>query len=195
MIDIQAQRILADNILDKLKVISPYAILAGGAPRDWYLLTQANDLDFYLYSSAMTIDATRKQLAKTLDIDIERIVAKTEHLGSLYTTMRCLHRIFDVSGYDMPVQIMQLNEPLDEFKVVDLMSTSICKIYYEDGRLTPKRDFLLSMKAKVMFLDEGYQWSDPHPSKMVERFKHKFPQATKEQAIQIVVNQALRETP
>jgi hypothetical protein len=189
---IQEQRVLADSILDKLKVISPYAILAGGAPRDWYLETQANDLDFYLYSSAITVNAALKQLAKTLDIDVERIKAKTEHANSLYATMRCLRCIFDVSGYNIPVQIMLLIEPRDEFRVVDLMSTSICKIYYEDGKLTPKRDFLLTMKSGVIFLDEGYKWSDPHPSKMAEKFRGIFPQATKEQAIQLIVNKALR---
>jgi hypothetical protein len=48
------------------------------------------------------------------------------------------------------------------------------------------------MKSGVIFLDEGYKWSDPHPSKMAEKFRGIFPQATKEQAIQLIVNKALR---
>jgi len=181
---IEQQKALADRILDGLKVISPYAILAGGAPRDWYFNEKANDLDFYLYTSAMTLHAAKKQLAKVLGIDSSQIKTKSRIDSSLYATMQCLRTILDVEGFDMPVQIMLLNKPKDEFKVVDVMSTSICKIFYHEGKIIPKQEFMLTVKTKIIFLDEGYSWSDPHPTKIVNRFKHKFTTATKERAME-----------
>ena len=192
MTKLDEQKILADNILSGLKLMSPYAILAGGAPRDWYFNQEANDLDFYLYTHAGTIYSTKKQIAGCLGINQDRITLKAEPQNDLYKTMRCLRRVFDVSGYDMPVQIMQLNSEKDEFKVVDLMSTSICRIYYHEGKLVPKDDFILTGKSGVMFIDEGYNWSDPHPRKMVERFKHKYTTGTKQQAKDRIINKVSR---
>jgi hypothetical protein len=185
------QKVLADRILSDLKVISPYAVLAGGAPRDWYFGEEAKDLDFYLYSNAMTTKAARNQIASALGISVDRVVLKAEHEEGLYRTMRCLRRIFDVYDYSMPVQIMQLNEPNDEFKVVDLMSTSICRIYYEAGKLQPTKDFLLTARSKIMFVDADYNWTDPHPAKIAERFRGKFYIGTKQQAVDKLINQAL----
>lgn len=190
---IEQQKALADSILHGLKVISPYAILAGGAPRDWYFNEKASDLDFYLYTSAMTLNAAKKQLAKVLGIDPAQIKAKNRHDISLYATMQCLRTILDVEGFDMPVQVMLLNEPKDEFKVVDVMSTSICKIFYHEGRIIPKKDFMLTVKTKIMFLDDGYSWSDPHPTKIVKKFKNKFTTATKERAMDRLLSSLVEE--
>ncbi len=187
----QEQMQLADSILSKLKVISPYAILAGGAPRDWYLGEKANDLDFYLYSSAQTVLTTRTQIASALGIDVDRIVLKVNNEDSIYKTMRCLRRVFDVTGYEMPVQIMQLNSPSDEFKVVNVMSTSICKIWY-NGDIHPTIDFLLTIKSGCIFIDEGYSWQDPHPKKILSRFQRRFHVSTKDATKEVILNKLLR---
>jgi tRNA nucleotidyltransferase/poly(A) polymerase len=43
------QQSVADSLLARLEAIDPHCIIAGGAPRDWYLGRLANDLDVYLY--------------------------------------------------------------------------------------------------------------------------------------------------
>jgi tRNA nucleotidyltransferase/poly(A) polymerase len=43
------QQSVADALLARLEAIDPHCIIAGGAPRDWYLGRQAKDLDVYLY--------------------------------------------------------------------------------------------------------------------------------------------------
>jgi len=187
------QRVLADEILAGLKVISPYAILAGGAPRDWYFAEEAKDLDFYLYSSAITVNAAKKQIAAALGISTDRVVHKAEHETGVYQTMKCLRRIFNVYDYHIPVQIMQLCDPSDEFHVVNAMSTSICRVWYEGGEIHKTKDFLLTTKTGIMFLDEGYSWSDPHPTKIRERFVKKFCAGTKEQVTNKLLYKALYE--
>lgn len=52
---IEEQNVVAKKVLEKIKIVDPYVILAGGAPRDWYFGNPCNDLDIYYYSNAMTI--------------------------------------------------------------------------------------------------------------------------------------------
>ena len=54
------------------------------------------------------------------------------------------------------------------------MSVSICKIKMDVFGIHKHRDFKVSEASNTMFLTKGYSWSDPHPSKMFERFKNKF---------------------
>ena len=184
---------LADTILQSLECISPYAILAGGAPRDWYFGNEAKDLDFYLYSSAITTNALGKQLSNALGIDIERISFQSKWEESLYTTMKRLSKIVNISGYDFPVQVMILKEPNDEFKVVEDMSTSICKVWYKDSKINLTKDFKLTVASGKMFLNEGYNWTDPHPKKMMERFRDKYCVSTRQPEEDTIIRNALKE--
>lgn len=190
---VMTQSNLVDKLLRQLSVISPYVMLAGGAPRDWYLEKEAQDLDIYLYSCAITVKSFQKQLKDATGVDFKHNWELQENDRSLYTSMPQLRRVFEAEVEGEKVQIMQLNNPLDEFKVVNHMSTSICKIWYINGELEAHQDFKLSIASGSMFLNEGYTWSDPHPKKMMERFKGKFNPTTKEQAQNVLINRALRE--
>lgn len=189
---IETQKTLADDLLGKLGVISPYVMLAGGAPRDWYFEKEAQDLDIYLYSSAITVKSFQKQLKDATGFDFKHNWELQANDRSLYTSMPQLRRVFEAEICGEKVQIMQLNNPLDEFKVVDNMSTSICKIWYINGQLEAHQDFKLTLASGSMFLNTGYSWSDPHPKKMMDRFKDKFTPTTKEQAQNTLLNKALR---
>jgi len=46
---IEQQRQSANAVLDKLRCLDSRAIIAGGAPRDWYFSKLANDIDIFYY--------------------------------------------------------------------------------------------------------------------------------------------------
>lgn len=190
---IEEQSNLADKLLSQLEVISPYVMLAGGAPRDWYFRNLATDLDIYLYSPAITVKTMQKQLKLATGVDFKHNWELRKDDQSLYSTMPQLRRVFEADIDGMKVQVMQLNEPNDEFKVVTNMSTSICKVWYKDGEINLHQDFKLTIASGVMFLNDGYNWTDPHPKKMIEKFRNRFPQSTKAQAMSLVVNKALSD--
>ena len=48
---IEHQKAVAKEVLNKLKIVDIFAMLAGGACRDWYLNNEASDLDFYVQLS------------------------------------------------------------------------------------------------------------------------------------------------
>lgn len=188
---IETQKALVDDLLTKLEVISPYVILAGGAPRDWYLGEVAQDLDIYIYSSAETIATFQKQLKYATGIEFKHNWELQANDRSLYTSMPQLRRVFEAEMNGEKVQIMQLNNPRDEFKVVDNMSTSVCKAWYKSGNIYLKDDFKLTIATNTMFLSEGYSWADPHPKKMLNRFKDKFYCGTKSQIISKLVRDVI----
>ena len=47
--NIEQQKRIAKEVLDKVKVLDDRAIIAGGAPRDWYFNNLANDIDIFYY--------------------------------------------------------------------------------------------------------------------------------------------------
>jgi hypothetical protein len=192
---IRKQKELTDKILAKLKIVDPYCILAGGAPRDWYFNEPANDLDFYFTSTAKTLDSVVKQLEFVTEEPVMLLgeCCEGEH-KDMYKHMKNLRRISQTEVGGMKVQFIQLQNPSDTFKVTDAMSCSICKVWYlpEKG-IMRERDFKLTEASKTMFLSDGYKWSDPHPAKMMQRFgvNCKFNCGTKEQATNRLVSDKL----
>lgn len=56
---IDYQKSVADIVLSKLELLDRYCIIAGGAPRDWYLGMEATDIDVYLYYPVNTTSQQR----------------------------------------------------------------------------------------------------------------------------------------
>ena len=189
--NIETQKNIADEIYSKLKVIDPYCLLAGGAPRDWYLGKEANDLDFYFYSNALPVESTRKQLEYFFDGLTLLMDKDGGRVNPMYKTMPFIQRIWELNYKGMPVQLIQLTENQKQFKVVDSMDVSICKAWYMSGRIRLHEDFKITLASKVMFLKEEYSWSDKHGQKMKDRFKGDFHCGTKEQAIKTVLRKQL----
>jgi len=193
---IEQQKAIAQTVYEKLKVIDPHCILAGGAPRDWYFGNECNDLDFYYVSTARTIDACRNQLQKAFrGVEIKTLSEIHEsssngvrEMSNLYRKMPALVRVWQCNIAGMSVQFIQLAQPGDQFKVLGYMDVSVCKIWVDANmniRLTEA--FKKTLASKSMFLSEGYQWSDPHPQKMKQRFEGKFGCASSEDQVNSII--------
>lgn len=195
--DIKKQKEVAEYVYSRLEIIDPYCILAGGAPRDWYFGTTANDLDFYYVSTASTIGACKGQLEKSFPgVEITMLMDKRgPHEDSLYKCMPNLVRIFEALIDGIKVQFIQLSDVgcyNSQFKVVTNMDVSICKIAYKAGKFKIHKDFKKTVASKIMFTKEGYSWSDKHGQKMIERFKDKFYAGTEQQVNERLVQIALK---
>ena len=191
---IEKQKDIANIIYDRLRLADPHCILAGGAPRDWYFGKEAKDLDFYFVSTTRTIRSTRKQLEALLGKEVSLLMDKEGHRPSeLYQSMPNLIRIWEVAVEGVPVQLIQLCSPGDQWKVVDNMDVSICKAWYlpEQG-IKLHTDFKLTVASGIMFLKDNYAWDMKHAQKMLTYFKGQFGCGNKDQATQALVNKALK---
>lgn len=188
---IEQQKQLADKVYEALTLIDPSCVLAGGAPRDWYLGTEANDLDFYFCSTGSTVGRVKKQLSR-VGIQAEASICPVQ--SELYQSMEGLKRIWNTEVDGMKVQLIEMCEPKHRFKVIDNMDVSICKAWYSQvGKIHLHRDFKLTLASGIMFLRENYRWDDKHGQKMKERFEDKFSCGTVDQARNYLVNKALSE--
>ena len=198
---IEQQKATARSVYEKLKVIDPYCVLAGGAPRDWYFGNECNDLDFYYVSTATTVSACRNQLQKVFkDVEIKTLSeihgsssSGVREMSNLYQKMPSLIRVWQCKIAGMEVQFIQLATLGSQFKVIEYMDVSICKIWADVNmniRLTTA--FKKTLASKSMFLSEGYEWGDPHPQKMKQRFEGKFGCASSEDQVNwIILRKAL----
>lgn len=184
---IEKQEEVAKKVFGRLKKLCYGAILAGGAPRDWFFGTPANDLDFYFYGSEEECWKTKEQL-KLCGFDEELTRTDRGWESCLYKYTEGIIRVFNTNIEGVDVQLIQLDSAKSLNKVVDGFSVSLCKIWCgEDLEFRIHQDFALTVKTGVMFLSEGYKYQDPHPKKIVDRYRGKFSMGTKDVALQKAV--------
>jgi len=197
---VEDQKRIAKDIMDKVKIIDPYAILAGGAPRDWYFGNLCNDLDIYYYSTGQTISVAKGQLEclfpdhsiTNLSERYENSVVQDEHM-SMYNSMKFIRRVFETTVDGVRVQFIQLSEDRRQFDVVNAMDVSICQCWYNHYKdeIILSRNFKLTLASKIMFLPNGNNWADKHPFKMRERFPQ-FSAGEEDAAVRRAINESLR---
>ena len=165
---IEHQKQVADKILDDLFLIDPYAIVAGGAPRDWHFNEEASDIDvFFHIGRAITTGMVNKMLSRILPAYIKCI--SEDDLPVSYeknSALRCV-RSYTIEGVN--VQLIELHTPC--WKIVDTFPVNMCKAWYKNEKITLERDFILGEKTKLLYMtNELYGRKD----KYVEKINHKF---------------------
>jgi hypothetical protein len=145
---INEQRAVADKALSMVYTIDPFAIVAGGAPRDWYLRRVATDIDlFFSVRDGVQIGIVHKILEKA-GFSIFRV--KTgEGLPEWYKINPKIKAVFESNIDGICVQIILVDKKT--FDVVDEFPLSICKTWYKNGRIVLEQDFIRSIKRKVIY--------------------------------------------
>lgn len=192
---IEDQKNVANRVYEKLRMVDPHCILAGGAPRNWYFGFEASDLDFYFVSTGSTISAVRRQLESVFGQKIGLLMDKEgDSPNEMYKSMPNLMRIWELEVESQKVQLIQLHGIGSQWKVVDKMDVSICKAWYTpENDVKLHKDFRLSLASKVMFVSEGYNWDSKHGQKIINYFGDMFSPSYRENAIDIVVRKATEE--
>lgn len=170
--DIEQQKQVAEKILFDLEVVDSHAILAGGAPRDWFFGKEATDLDFYFYPSPIKYLPDGKHLSlNKLISDFASLKFPTFIKSEYPYDDRNPHLVLVFDGeYDgMKVQFMCMNIPT-EF-VVDLFALNICHIWYKDGKIntTPAFDACVQSKT-IHIINPLYGKRDKYVQKIVNKF-------------------------
>lgn len=179
---IEKQMKVADEVINKLRAVDPFCIVAGGAPRDWYFGNIANDIDVYIWQQHDTKHSKIKQL-KYAGFDCSPV--GYEDNREMYEKNAMIEAVFNTSGYEFPVQIISLS--CKTFKVVDTFPFSICQAWYTPERgIQLERNFKLTEKTGYIFrTNPVYADGDKYIKKIEERFKGKFKFVrSKEEAMQ-----------
>lgn len=165
---IEHQKQVADKILEGLFLIDPYAIVAGGAPRDWHFNEEASDIDvFFHVDRTLTVGTVNKMLSKILpahnkcvcDDDLPVSYEKNKAL-------RCV-RSYVIDGVN--VQLIELHSPC--WNIVDTFPVNMCKAWYKNGRVVLERDFILGENTKLLYMtNKLYGHKDRYVEKITDKF-------------------------
>ena len=162
------QRSVADFVLEKLFTIDPFSIVAGGAPRDWYFYKEAADIDVFFYVSRNTQLYVIQAMLEAAGFIIKE--RKDGHsLPEIYKMNPKLRSVFNLEIEGVPVQLMLMTEPTHS--VIDTFPLSICKAWYKRGAIRTERDFVRTLKHKVIFkTNDLYANGHVYLKKILDKF-------------------------
>lgn len=164
-----AQKDVAEEVLDQLFSIDPFAIVAGGAPRDWYFNQPARDIDVFFHVAERTQITMIEHMLAHVGFAINR-TNDGHHLPDIYKKNPKLRCVFNAKAQEVDVQLMCMSEPT--FKcVLQEFPLSICKAWYKNGRCHYEKDFLRSVKHNVIVkTSEIYADEDAYIKKVCDKF-------------------------
>lgn len=173
--NIEIQQSIAKDVLSKLQLVDMFAILAGGACRDWYLGKEASDLDFYVhYSTKYPQWALCEHFSKLLECKIEVVGKKGEKINPesavVYTRDPNIEIVLGGVKDGINVQIIITSSP---YFNVSNFCFDICQAYTTDVdniKTTPKFDEAVKHKV-IRITGEFYSQKDAY----VKKIKSKFP--------------------
>lgn len=179
------QKLVADIVLSKLELLDRYCIIAGGAPRDWYLGNVATDIDVYLHYPIRTTAQQRINLLTQLGFEV-----KSNHEGwrvnELYEANHHILHLYNCEVLGEKVQIMFVNQPTFT-SVVDTFPISISKVWYKRGEIRTTEDFDNSVKYKILWKTvDSYKEDNKYIAKIKAKFND-YKYITKEQ-VKVIKN-------
>lgn len=176
--NIQEQKDIGKELLDKLFILCPSVAIAGGAARDWYLGKEARDLDIYLsYRPSQPIHNNGNIIAdwlgvdrgdfKVLGVQFDENKDQSETYA-INPDVRCVYE-FEYKG--ITVQIINMHT---EYVDVDEFCLSICQAWTTDcSTIHTTKDFEYSIKNRVIYkTGEIYL----EKARYIEKMKSRFPE-------------------
>lgn len=167
---IDLQKAVADEVLQIIENVDPTAIVAGGAPRDWYFNNLATDIDVFFHFRK-DLSTTRIQgILEGLGLNVYR-KNQGDGLPEIYKKNPMLRCVYDLEYGGEQVQLLLMLEPT--FKsVINHFPLNICKVWYKHSTIETTQDFLRAVKHRsIVKVSPVYANGD----KYVEKIKAKFP--------------------
>ena len=158
------QIIAAKRMLGNLRVLCPSAVVAGGAPRDWYFGKPAKDIDCYVTDVKLE---QVESLFKMIGVKIKEI-KKGENRGA-YAHDNNLEMVLDFRYMFLDFQLMLIQGTMVG-RMIDRFPVSICKIEYDGTNVDPSYEFKVAEAVKVLLISPRYKLDDPYIVKIVNKF-------------------------
>ena len=159
----------ADWILTKIEKIDPFAIIAGGAPRDWEHGIVARDVDIFLnVPNSWTIGVIARQFNKVCDIRPSAF--KGEERMQWYEKNPDIRAVFDWNHFGVDFQFIIVRKPVFDYH--DNFPLSICQAMRKNFNTKVTTDFNASKNTKEIYItNKLYNNADAYVQKVVEKYK------------------------
>lgn len=169
MLIIDKQKNTADKALDILFSVCPSAIVAGGAPRDWYLGNPAKDIDIFITTdNRWTTRVTGRVLSRLGFENVSPIVPKEDGIQN-YTKNPNIKFVYNCKLDGESIQIIVLYD--STYRIVDTFAFNICKVWYKNSKINTTADFEYAVSNKVIVKQgELYSSTTAYKDKIVNKF-------------------------
>lgn len=159
----------ADWILTKIEKIDPFAIIAGGAPRDWEHGTVARDVDIFLnVPNSWTIGVIARQFNKVCDIRPSAF--KGEERMQWYEKNPDIRAVFDWNYLGVDFQFVIVRKPVFDYH--DNFPLSICQAMRKNFKNYMTTDFNASKNTKQIYItNKLYNNADAYVTKVLSKYK------------------------
>ena len=182
--NIEQQKQTAKKVLSKIKALDSRAIIAGGAPRDWYFNNLANDIDiFYFHEEGKyCLDNIRRETAilKALlgvsSIDVVGLNSgkkkesdqHPEDDFNNYLKNPDIVNVFECVIDDVKFQFIQIKK---QNVNVSTFAYNMCQAWSDGERITTTRLFDLGVKKELLIeTGELYSNTEKFKQKMIDKF-------------------------
>lgn len=166
---VKLQQTYADLVLAKVSKIDKSVIIAGGAPRDWYLGLEATDLDVYFHPNPSWDTITTYRTLQDIGFTFDGYRDFSE-AGIAYGKLPQLKAIFEPTDTPMKVQLMCMSEPVQDC-VLQSFAIDLSLVSYKYEKIIPTPEFLEALKTKTITrVNPDYSDFDPYIMKILGKF-------------------------
>ena len=148
MTTIQTQQELANEVLKVTQQhVTDGAIIAGGAPRNWYAKKLARDIDIF----CMTDSFDHKLLGDELEIEIKRL-SKEDIKKSDLTMEYSGFGLYEATIEEEIIQWICIGHHFDSLQkyVMESFDYNICKCFYDDGEIILSKEAMKDFTNKTL---------------------------------------------
>lgn len=168
---IEKQKAVADDVLHKLFLIQPYAIVAGGAPRDWLDGKLATDVDVFVDTRHInTAKKERELFAVAGLLRFEKGEGRDwDDIPEHYKKNPNIKRVYNLEIDGVAVQLICVKCPC--WDVVEQFPIPICQAWYKNGRIGTTLEYKLCKKVGALVItNHVYGMQDKFIKKISEKF-------------------------
>lgn len=165
---VEEQKAIADILLRKLQAIDPNCIVAGGAPRDWYLGREAKDIDIFVYLPQIENNTQIRRRFRGLDLHPEKMARLIDEDDPQYDNP-AIQSVWEGKLAGIIYQVILMNAPTFD-SVIPMFDANIVKAWYKDGQIRATPDFVLGHRNKQIILADPIQANSRHVRRLRELF-------------------------
>lgn len=168
-LDMIQQMAVSDMVLAEIEKIDPFAIIAGGAPRDWEHGIVARDVDVFLHvPDSWTIGVITRQLNKVCNIKPSAF--KGEERMQWYEKNPDIRAVFDWNHLGVDFQLIVVKKPVFDYH--RNFPLSICQAMRKNFKNYLTTEFKASKVTKQIYItNKLYNNADAYVAKVVSKYK------------------------
>lgn len=167
-----AIRVAMEVSLNMARMFDPYAIIAGGCPRDIFFGKKVKDIDIYVNTRGYLPQHVIKGCLERIGFEVRKIRYGSKTLDDAGYKNPRIDFLVDavVPGIDFPIQLVTLKPEYTTFNEVPLFDVNISQFWYNGKYILPDigaREFIRNGVVKIR---DGVDIDDPYVLKLKEKY-------------------------